>query len=69
MSGVRSGEKTSNIGGWKQRERETVLGFFRRKRKVSLIETGDDQQCISISGSDVRQRLSRFGVEREKMES
>ena len=69
MSGVRSGEKTSNTGGWKQREREMVLGFFRRKRKVSLIETGDDQQCISIFGSDVRQRLSRFGVEIEKMES
>ena len=38
MSGVRSGEKTSDTGGWKQHERETVLGCFstKKKRSVSL---------------------------------
>ena len=27
-SSVRSGEKTSDVGGWKQQEREMVLGIF-----------------------------------------
>ncbi|KAF3965012.1 hypothetical protein CMV_010762 [Castanea mollissima] len=44
------GKKTSGVGGWKQRERETVLGVFLTRQR-------------SVSSDDARQRLSRFGVE------
>ncbi|KAF3958233.1 hypothetical protein CMV_016838 [Castanea mollissima] len=55
-SSVRSGKKTSGVGGWKQRERETVLGVFLTRQRP-------------VFSDDAKQWLSRFGVEKEKMES
>ena len=50
-------------------EKERQFCTFSEETKVGLVGTGDDWQCIFISNNDARQRLSRFEVEREKMES
>ena len=47
-------------------ERKRRFWAFFDEKKVDLIGTIDDRQCISISGRDLRQRLSRFGVERKE---
>ena len=56
---------TSVVGNKKERR----FWAFSDEKKVVLVGTGNDQQVISISGGDITQRLSSFGVEREKMES
>ena len=63
-------ERTSDAGGWKQQERERERRFwaFSDEKKVGIVGTVDDRQCISISGKDFRQRCHGL-VEREKMES
>ena len=53
---------------WLEPTRKRQLWAFFDQTKIGLIGTGDDWQCISISGDDARQQLSRSGVEREKME-